>query len=63
MKLRGYGQDESDSNGGEMQRHFVELRGYGHDESVPYAWRNECGQMQPSLNRFDGMNVDKYNHH
>ena len=45
------------------QHLFVKLRGYGHDESVPYAWRNECGQMQQSLNIFGGMNVDKCNHH
>ena len=33
VELRGYGHNESDSNGGIMQRNFVELRGYGQDES------------------------------
>ena len=70
MELRGYGQDKSDSNGGKIQRHFVELRGYGHDESD-----SNGGIMQrhfvelrgyghdESAPTPDGMNVDKCNHH
>ena len=70
MKLRGYGHNESDSNGGIMQRNFVELRGYGQDKSD-----SNGGIMQrhfvelrgyghdKSTPTPDGMNVDKCTNH
>ncbi|WP_281799029.1 hypothetical protein [Prevotella pallens] len=30
---------------------------------IKQIWWNERGQMQPSLNRFGGMNVDKCTNH
>ncbi|MBF1472836.1 hypothetical protein [Prevotella pallens] len=33
--FRGRGMMYCNINGGNTQRHFVELRGYGHDKSAP----------------------------